>query len=89
MEFKTEKDRIYVSDSSGKLIAEVTFPTKDGVSTIDHTFVDPSLRGEGIAGKLVKAAAEKILKDGNKIAARCPYAVSWFQKHPEYHLELP
>ncbi|MDE6337831.1 MAG: N-acetyltransferase [Muribaculaceae bacterium] len=86
MDFITEKDRIYATDPSGKVIAEVTFPTKNGVSIIDHTFVDPSLRGEGIAGKLVKLAADKILAEGNKIAATCSYADVWFKRHPEYHL---
>lgn len=86
MEFITEKDRIYAKDASGNIIAEITFPTKDGVSTINHTFVDTSLRGQGIAGKLVKLAADKILSEGNKIAATCSYAVAWFKRHPEYHL---
>ena len=84
MEFVIEKDRIYAEDSAGKLLAEVTFPAKESVSTIDHTFVDDSLRGQGIAGKLVKMAADTILAEGNKIAATCPYAVGWFEKHPEY-----
>lgn len=87
MEFITEKDRIYVSDGSGRIIAEVTFPTSNGISTIDHTFVDSTLRGQGVAGKLVKQAADKILADGNKIAATCSYAVAWFQRHPEYPIE--
>lgn len=39
------KDRIYATDHSGNIIAEVTFPTEAWVSTIDHTFVDPSIRG--------------------------------------------
>lgn len=84
MEFKTEKDRIYATDEAGKMIAEVTFPTVDGVSVINHTFVDPSLRGQGVAGKLVKLAADTILENGNKIGATCPYAVTWFERHPEY-----
>ncbi len=84
MDFITENDRIYATDPSGKMIAEVTFPTKDGISTIDHTFVDESLRGQGIAGQLVKLAADKILADGNKIAATCRYGVAWLQRHPEY-----
>lgn len=86
MDFITEKDRIYATDPAGHIVAEVTFPTENGVSTIDHTFVDPSLRGEGIAGKLVKLAADKILADGNRLAATCSYAVAWFKRHPEYHL---
>lgn len=84
MDFITEKDRIYASDPSGNIVAEVTFPTEYGVSTIDHTFVDPSLRGQGVAGKLVKLAADKILSEGHKIAAKCPYAVIWLERHPEY-----
>lgn len=86
MEFITGKDRIYATDQSGKVIAEVTFPTSDGISTINHTFVDPSLRGQGVAGELVKLAADNILASGNKIAATCSYAVAWFRRHPEYHL---
>ncbi len=86
MEFITENDRIYAKDSSGNIVAEVTFPTKNGVSTINHTFVDNSLRGQGVAGKLVKLAADKILSDGNKIAATCSYADAWFKRHPEYEL---
>ena len=85
MDFITEKDRIFATDISGDIIAEVTFPTREGVSTIDHTFVDPTLRCKGIAGNLVKLAADKIIADGNKIAATCPYAVTWFKEHPEYH----
>ena len=85
MEFKIEKDRIYAQDPSGKVVAEVTFPTKDGISIIDHTFVDPALRGEGVAGKLVRLAADHITKEGNRIGATCSYAVAWFKRHPEYH----
>lgn len=84
MNFITDYDRIYAKDKEGKIIAKVTFPTKDGVSTIDHTFVDKSLRGQGVAGELVKLAADKILADGNKIKATCSYAVVWFQRHPEH-----
>lgn len=87
MDFITEKERIYATDASGKVLAEVTFPTRNGVSTIDHTFVDYSLRGQGIAGRLVKLAADKILSDGNKIAASCAYALTWFQRNPEYSVE--
>ncbi len=84
MNYITEKDRIYATDAAGNLLAEVTFPIKDGISMIDHTFVDNSLRGQGIAGELVKMAAEKIIADGGKIGATCPYAVVWFERHPEY-----
>ena len=50
-------------DGGGRLVAEITFPcTQPGIYTIDHTFVDPSLRGQGMADKLVRAALEQIRK---------------------------
>lgn len=84
MNFITENNRIYATDRAGKILAEVTFPTYAGISTINHTYVDKSLRGQGIADKLVKMATDKILADGNKIGASCAYAIAWFQRHPEY-----
>ncbi len=80
--FQTEESRIYMSDEAGKVIAEITFPqTAEGEYTIDHTFVDESLRGQGIASKLVQAAVDEIEKKGGKVRATCSYAVSWLAKH--------
>lgn len=81
---KHEKERVYALDEDGKLIAEITFPeTAPGVYTMDHTFVDPSLRGQGMADKLVRAALEQIQANGGTPAATCSYAVSWLEKHPD------
>lgn len=87
MNFVTENDRIYATDAAGNVIAEVTFPTQDGISVINHTFVDKSLRGQGVASKLVKLVADKILAEGNKIGATCSYAIAWFQRHPDYPVD--
>ena len=78
--FTVEENRIYLNNAEGKMVAEVTFPeTEPGVFTIDHTFVDDSLRGQGIAGKLVESAVEEIEKKG-KVQASCSYAVKWLEQ---------
>lgn len=82
MEFQRETDRIY-AERDGQLIAEITFPEEDGVAVIDHTFVDGSLRGQGVAGQLVRAAADQIRDQGKKARAVCTYARAWFDRHPE------
>ena len=65
-----EKTRIYALNDEGKLVAEITFPmTAPGVYTIDHTFVDASLRGQGAAGQLVQAALEQIKENGGQAEA--------------------
>ena len=82
MEFQREPGRIYAMNGD-KLVAEVSFPAQDGVAVIDHTFVDDSLRGQGVAGALVRAAADQIRAEGQKARVTCSYAQVWFQNHPE------
>lgn len=82
MEFIYEKNRIYLKNEQDGTIAEVTFPeTAPGVFTIDHTIVDSSLQGQGVAGKLVQAAVDEIKSRGGKVEATCSYAVKWLEKH--------
>ncbi|MEA4934623.1 MAG: GNAT family N-acetyltransferase [Lawsonibacter sp.] len=84
MEFKHEPDRIFAWNPEGKTIAEITFPISDGIATIDHTFVDASLRGQGVAAMLVSSAVEQIRSAGLKARPTCSYAVKWFSEHPEH-----
>jgi len=89
MNFTTEDNRIYATDSDNRVIAELTFTIKDGVANINHTFVDDSLRGQGMAGQLVKAAVDHFLERNLKISATCPYAFLWLKRHPEYESVPP
>ena len=50
---------------------------------IDHTFVDPSLRGQGIAGKLMGKVIEMAREEGYKLVPVCSYAVAYFRRHEE------
>ncbi|MPM03669.1 putative protein YjdJ [bioreactor metagenome] len=85
MEFKHEKSRIFLNNEAGKTIAEVTFPeTSDNTVDINHTFVDGSLRGQGVADKLLSELAQELKSKNKKAVATCSYAVGWFEKHPEY-----
>ncbi len=84
MEFIYEENRIYLKDEHQKLIAEVTFPyVKDTTVEINHTFVDESLRGQGIASKLLEAVTKELTRRNLKAIPTCSFAVSWFKKHPE------
>ncbi len=84
MEFVVERNAVRYVDDSGAMLAEVTFPeVENGVVEINHTFVDGSLRGQGIAGQLLERAADEIERSGRRAHPTCSYAVRWFEKHPE------
>lgn len=83
MMFQYDSECIYMNDESGKRVAEVTFPISGNVADITHTFVDTSLRGQGVAGQLLEAAVQQIRVAGLKIRPSCSYAIHWFAEHPE------
>ncbi|RHF53006.1 N-acetyltransferase [Mitsuokella multacida] len=79
--FHEESGRIYAEDEMGKVIAEIVFPeVRPGVCEIMHTYVDNSLRGQGIAGKLMTLAVTAIKRDGKTVTASCSYAVKWLSR---------
>lgn len=78
--FKSEKGRFYLEDDNNKMIAEITYEyLNDHVIDVDHTFVDSSLRGQGIARKLVDEVVLMARKDNLKIKPTCPYVVRVFE----------
>ena len=87
MDFIKKENKIYLEDENHKIIAEIEFEEiKDGIYNIYHTFVDDSLRGQGIASKLVEEAVKYISSKGFKVQATCSYANAWLQKHKKEDL---
>ncbi len=85
MTLHTEPEKVYITGETGEVLAEVTFPVgEDGVADINHTFVSEALRGQGVAGRLMQAAADTLRSQGRKAVASCSYAAGWFSKHAEY-----
>lgn len=85
MKFQHEDNRIYAKSKDGDVIAEVAFPAlNESVVNITHTYVDKSLRGQGVAGKLMEEVASFLRKENKKALISCSYAVRWFDKNEEY-----
>ena len=74
MNFEVLENRInYIED--GEILATVEFSLiGDKVYDINHTFVDPKLRGRKIGEKLVLLAQEEILKRNCNVVASCSFA---------------
>lgn len=84
MLLKQERCRVTGTGDQGQLLAEITFPeVAPGVYCIDHTFVDPSLKGQGIGEQLIRAALVQIRENHGRVTATCSYAQRWLDKHPE------
>ena len=85
MGFIRREHEITLESPEGQTLARVTFPeVDDGTVDINHTFVDDSLRGQGIAGKLMEETVSLLKERNLKAVPSCSYAARWFEKHPEY-----
>ena len=82
MNFKIEENRVYMENEEGKIIAEIEFEKiGEDKYNIYHTFVDESLRGQGIASKLVEMAVNEIKNRNANVEATCSYAKKWLEKN--------
>ena len=68
----------------GEFVGECDYLESDGVWTITHTCVNDDHQGQGIAGKLVKCVAEQARMNFASVFPVCSYAVTWFDRHPDY-----
>ena len=53
-------------------------------SIIEHTDVDPSLKGQGVGKQLVAKVVEKMRGENRKIIPLCPFAKHEFDNTREY-----
>lgn len=72
--YKEDPERFYILDND-KEIAEMTFSRiGQDKATINHTFVDSSYRGQGLADKLLDLTVKKLTEEHRKIIPICSFA---------------
>jgi predicted GNAT family acetyltransferase len=71
----------FIIERDGARIGEMTYRRGDATHvTIDHTEVDPALRGGGVARRLLDAAVAWARQTNTKITPRCSYVVVQFAR---------
>ena len=89
MNWLYEKGRIYSLGENNELLAEATYVSVDEcIVNVDHTYVNPSLRGQGVAGKMMVVVSEFLRENKLKAVASCSYANVWFQKNAENYSDV-
>ncbi len=90
MEMRHGENRFYIFDSdTHQEIGEIVYSTvKDNIISIDHTRVDETFQGHGLAGKLMNAMLDYADLNNLKIVPVCEYAKATFKKRPEVRFLL-
>lgn len=83
-EESVSKGRFFV-DNDEKTLAEMTYSIAGPEKIIiDHTEVDPSLRGMKVGFKLFKAMVDYARESNKKVIPLCPFAKAQFDKDDQY-----
>ncbi|MDP3164075.1 MAG: GNAT family N-acetyltransferase [Hydrogenophaga sp.] len=68
---------------NGQRIAEMTYSrTNPSLVVVDHTYVDPSLRGHGVARQLQDAMVAWARETDTKVIPVCSYVKVQFDRDP-------
>jgi len=81
MDWNVENGHVFWTENN-ELMAETTFEhLENGEVNIDHTYVNPILRGQGVAGKMMEVVAAFLREQKLTTVATCSYANAWLQKN--------
>jgi predicted GNAT family acetyltransferase len=74
----------YVLRDDGELIAALDYVINSNSISFNHTFTNPSKRGQGFAGEIVEYAVNDVENTSERnIVPMCWYVDKWFESHPE------
>ena len=67
-----------------KKLSKLDYIQDDKNFVITHVGVDPSLRGQGVAGKIVEVGLKYAKEKSLRVIPMCSYAAAYIRRHPEY-----
>ena len=79
-----DRNRFEITTEDGRLAGFAQYEPGDGVRDFNHTVVKDEFEGQGIGGRLARAALDQTRADGLKVVATCPFIKSWIAKHPDF-----
>jgi len=65
-------------------MAFIDYTVAGNVRTLTHAQVPVALRGGGIAARLTSGALDLARAQGVRVVPRCPYVVTFIDRHPQY-----
>jgi hypothetical protein len=88
MNWTYEKERVYSTNEEGKIMAEALLKEKGKEVEIQRVYVDDSLRGQGVAGKIMEVVMAYLRENNKKVIPVCSYAQGWLEKNREEYQDV-
>ena len=76
---------VFFQEQDGQRVAEITYRWRDTQTIVaDHTWVDSSLRGQGVAKQMLDALVAFAREKQLKIVPQCSYVDVMFRRDPSF-----
>lgn len=69
---------------NGTMLGYAAYQKTNQLIVFTHTEVDPSVKGQGIGGQLVRGALDHVRTLGLPVLPICPFVQGWMARHPDY-----
>jgi predicted GNAT family acetyltransferase len=79
----TERER-YELRVDDRVVGIADYVARGDVVVFPHTEIDPSMRGQGMGARLVRAALEDVREAGGRIVPACWYVAQFIEENPDY-----
>lgn len=81
----TQKGEFFYQSAEGMRLAEISYQWQDAQTILaDHTWVDDSLRGQGVARQLLDVLVAFARENQLKIVPQCSYVVTMFKREASF-----
>ncbi len=85
MDIVQKDNGFYIENADGVNVAFITYQYEsDDIIVANHTFVDESLRGQGVAKELLDKLADFARENNLSVRPLCSYVVKAFNTYKNY-----
>jgi uncharacterized protein len=74
----------YEITTDGRVVGVADYVNEGNVFVFPHTEIEPSMRNQGLAAKLVQGALDDVRARGGTVVPQCWYVAQFIDGHPEY-----
>jgi uncharacterized protein len=79
----------YELSVDGQVMGFTAYRARPGLIAFVHTEVDESLRGRGLADRLIRFALEDARARGLAVLPFCPFVKAFIERHREFEALVP
>lgn len=83
-----DRHGIFFVEREGRRVAELTYRMLGETAVVDHTWVDPKLRGGKLAPKLVEAVVGWARREKRTISPACSYVRMVMDRYPDAYRDV-